>query len=266
MPTPPTPPTAPTLGAIAEQLDALLRTDEIPDYRNALNGIQVDTAAQITKVAAAVDARERTIQEAIDAGAKLLIVHHGLFWGGLQPLRGPHLRRVRMLLEAGVGLYASHLPLDAHPSLGNNVLLARELDLSPTEGFARHESIEIGVMGEAEVPTEHLIERASAFSRQYGGTVRHSFAEPGRITRRWAICTGAGASHDTLREAAARGVDTLIVGEGPHWTAIDAEELGITVIYAGHYATETLGVRALADYVSRAYDIPWTFIHVPTGL
>lgn len=256
----------PALSDIASHLDDLLRTADIPDYPNAINGVQVEHDRPITRVAAAVDARERTIRGAIDAGADLLLVHHGLFWGGLQPLRGGMLRRVHALLAAPLAVYSAHLPLDAHPELGNNVLLARELDLVPSGGFARHQSIDIGVSGEATVPTRDLIERADAFARHYGGTARHSPAEPGRITRRWAVCTGAGASRDTLDEAAERGIDTLIVGEGPHWTAIDADELGITIIYAGHYATETLGVRALAEYVSRAFDVPWLFVDVPTGL
>ena len=255
-----------TITEIASHLDELLHTAEIPDYSNALNGIQVETDAEITKVAAAVDARERTIASAVDVGANLLIVHHGMFWGGLQPLRGPNLRRVRALITSGLALYSSHLPLDAHPELGNNVLLARELGLTPSSGFARHKTIDIGVAGESEVPTEQLIERAGALARLHGGSVRHTAVSRSGITRRWAICTGAGASRDTLDEASGRGIDTLIVGEGPHWTAVDAEELGITVIYAGHYATETLGVRALAEYVSRRYDVPWTFIEAPTTL
>lgn len=255
-----------TVSEIARDLDALLRTEEIPDYPNALNGVQVETSAAITHVAAAVDARERTILDAAAAGADLLIVHHGLFWGGVQPLRGPMLRRVRALLEGGLALYSSHLPLDAHPEVGNNVLLAQELGLVPAEGFARHRTVDIGVAGESDVPTVTLIERTAAFARHYGGSVRHTSAAAGRTTRRWAICTGAGASRDTLDEAAARGIDTLIVGEGAHWTAIEAEERDITVLYAGHYATETLGVRALAEWVSRAHNVPWTFIHAPTGL
>ncbi|HEY9448682.1 MAG TPA: Nif3-like dinuclear metal center hexameric protein [Gemmatimonadaceae bacterium] len=251
---------------IASHLDAMLRSDEIPDYGNALNGIQVDSDADIVKVAAAVDARERTILGAISAGANLLIVHHGLFWGGLVPLRGAHVRRVRLLLGHDVALYSAHLPLDAHPQLGNNVLLARELGLTPNSGFARYKTIDIGVAGQAELPTAELVARADRVARQYGGAVRHSGFAEDRMTSRWAICTGAGASAETLHEAAERNIDTLIVGEGPHWTAVDADELGITIIYAGHYATETLGVQALAAYVAERYDVPWHFIDVPTGL
>ena len=256
----------PTVHDIAANLDALLGGDGIPDYPQALNGIQVENEGEIVKVAAAVDARQRTIDGAVAAGANLLIVHHGLFWGGLQRLRGAHRRRVLRLLTENVALYSAHLPLDAHPQLGNNVLLARELGLAPTAGFARHEGVDIGVAGEAEVAIATLVERADRFAREYGGSVRYSDTDLDRPVRRWAICTGAGASAQTLHEARARGIDTLVVGEGPHWTAIDAQEAGITIIYAGHYATETLGVRALARHVAYAFQLPWVFIDVPTGL
>lgn len=254
-----------TLREITHYLDALLSTHEIPDYPNALNGLQVDSDRDTTKVAAAVDVSERTIRGALDEGASLLLVHHGLFWGGLQPLRGSFLRRVRLLLESKLALYASHLPLDAHGEMGNNVLLARKLSLTPTAGFARFQSLDIGVMGDAELPTAELVSRAEAFAKRHGGSVRTAGVTPGRLTSRWAICTGAGADAGTLREAVEKGVDTLVVGEGPHWTAVDAGERGLAIIYAGHYATETLGVRAIAERVSDAFGIPWVFIPAPTG-
>ncbi|MEO8879556.1 MAG: Nif3-like dinuclear metal center hexameric protein, partial [Gemmatimonadaceae bacterium] len=203
---------------------------------------------------------------ALDAGANLLLVHHGLFWGGLQPLRGPYYRRVHALLASGMGLYSSHLPLDAHPKIGNNVLLARELGLTPAAGFARYETIDIGVRGEDSIATSDLIARAGTIANRWGGAVRCSPSAPARTTTRWAICTGAGASVDTLRECVEHGIDTLIVGEGPHWTAVDADEMGIVIIYAGHYATETFGVRALADHVAHTFELPTVFIDVPTGL
>lgn len=255
-----------SLTRIAAHLDALLRTADIPDYPQAINGVQVESDADIAKVAAAVDLRERTIRGALGAGANLLLVHHGLFWGGLQPLRGPYYRRIHALLASGMALYSSHLPLDAHPDIGNNVLLARELGLEPSAGFARYETIDIGVRGEAHIATSEIIARAGAFATRWGGSARNSHSDAGRVTRRWAVCSGAGASADTLREAVEHGIDTLIVGEGPHWTAVDADELGIVIIYAGHYATETLGVRALAEHVGHTFDLPITFIDVPTGL
>jgi len=255
-----------TLTEIARYLDDLLRIDEIPDFPNALNGVQVETPAEIRRIATAVDARERTIEGARAAGANLLIVHHGLFWGGVQPLRGPVYRRLRALLKDEIGVYAAHLPLDAHPEFGNNALLARALGLEPTEGFARYQTLDIGVAGRTELPTEVLVQRASEFAARHATAVRHAGLSPGRVTRHWGICTGAGASADTLREAGMRGIDTLIVGEGPHWSAIDAEESGIALLYAGHYATEVPGVRALGEHLTSRFGIPSLFIDAPTGL
>lgn len=251
---------------IAGFLDDLLRTSETPDYPGALNGLQLTNRGEIRRVAAAVDLSGRAIEGAIAADANLLLVHHGMFWGGLQHIRGAQYDRLTMLLGHDIAVYSSHLPLDAHPDFGNNVLLARELGLSPQRGFARYQGIEVGVQGPAEVPTEELAVRARAFAARHGGQAVVTPLEPGRLTRRWAICTGGGASAETLREAIAGGVDTLIVGEGPHWTAVDGPESGLAIIYAGHYATETLGVSALAAHLTDRFAIPHVFVEAPTGL
>lgn len=251
---------------LARYLDELLGTTTLPDFPNALNGVQAENWGDVTGVAAAVDASTRTIRGAIGVGANLLLVHHGLYWSGLQPFVGAHRRRLALLLEGDLAVYSSHLPLDSHPEIGNNVLLARELRLSPSGGFGRFQSMEIGVMGEDEVPTPELVVRCVSFARRYGGEVRQAGVPERGLTKRWGICTGAGAGAETLQEARDRGIDTMIVGEGPHWTAVDADEQGPAIIYAGHYATETLGVQALARKVSDEFGLPWTFIDAPTGL
>ena len=255
-----------TLTALAAYLDPLLNTVGTPDYPPALNGVQVSHRGPVTKIAAAVDCSLRTIEAAGVAGANLLLVHHGLFWGGLQPLTGPHLGRVRALLRADIALYSAHLPLDAHATFGNSRLLAGELGLTVSGGYARHEQIDCGVRGEADLDTAALLERVRAWATPWGHHAVASALPPGHRTRRWAICSGAGAQVDTLREAYATGVDTLIVGEGPHWSAVDAPERGLVIVYAGHYATETPGVRALAAHLSERFGLPWDFIHSPTGL
>ncbi len=255
-----------TATRIAEYLDDMLGTSDVPDYRNAFNGLQLDNRSSIVKLAAAVDFSARTVDAAVDAEANMLIVHHGMFWGGLQPIRGVVYDRLSMLFEHDVAVYSSHLPLDRHPLYGNNSLLATELGLEPNGEFARFEGIYVGVTGESHILTASLVARADDFASAHGGSVRVTRHDASDITRRWAICTGAGASSDTLREARDRGIDTLIVGEGPHHTAVEADESGITVIYAGHYATETLGVRALAEHVSDRFGLPWQFIEAPTGL
>ena len=254
------------LATIAEHLDALLATRDHPDYPGALNGVQCANRAPIRRVAAAVDFSRLTIEGAIAADANLLLVHHGMFWGGAHRLVGQAFERVRLLVEHDIAVYAAHLPLDAHASYGNNALLARELGLLPAGPFASYQGAAIGLRGEDDVETAVLVERAQRLAGAHGGQVRVTRLPAGRRTRRWAICTGAGASSETLREAATLGVDTLVVGEGPHHTAVEANDAGLAILYAGHYATETLGVRALAEHVSSTFGIPWSFLDAPTGL
>ncbi len=255
-----------SLGDLAHYTDILLGIQNSADYPNAVNGVQLYNQAPIRRIAAAVDLSTRAVQGAVASGANLLVVHHGMFWGGLEPIIGSLYRRIRMLIEADIAVYASHLPLDRHPTLGNNALLAKELGLKPSAPFARFEDTFIGLCGESDIETAALLASARGFARTHGGHLRTSVVQTGRQTRKWAICTGAGASADTLREASALGVDTLIVGEGSHWTAIYAEENDLVIIYAGHYATETLGVCALAQHLGNKYDLPWNFVSAPTGL
>jgi dinuclear metal center YbgI/SA1388 family protein len=246
--------------------DGFLDTVAIPDYSNALNGLQLENHSPIRGIAAAVDFSTRAIRGAVKAGANFLVVHHGMFWGGLEPFEGVAYKRMRLLLENDVAVYASHLPLDKHPTLGNNALLATELGLQPSGGFARFADTLIGLTGESDIDTAALATRASNFARLYDGSARTSVIPEGHRTRRWGMCTGAGASADTLLEATTIRIDTLIVGEGPHWTSVFAEEHDLVIIYAGHYATETLGVRALAQHLGEKYNLPWHFISAPTGL
>ncbi len=255
------------LNEIVSYLDDLLQSSTTPDYVGAVNGLQLSNRGDVSKVAAAVDFSTDTVSATIAEEATLLIVHHGMFWSDRQPIVGNSYTRFRQLLDGDVAVYASHLPLDRHPQLGNNVLLAKYLELQPTGQFARFKEISIGVQGETEIVTSGLIERAKAFSRQHGGeTITAGLIDSNRKTRRWAICTGAGASTETLAEAANEGIDTLIVGEGPHWTAVEARDQDLVIIYVGHYASETLGVYALADDLSRRFQLPSVKISKPTGL
>ncbi|MDQ6738724.1 MAG: Nif3-like dinuclear metal center hexameric protein [Gemmatimonadota bacterium] len=255
-----------TTSLVVQYLDDLLDTANVPDYPNAVNGLELANSGSVMRVAAAVDFSLRTVQAAALDGATMLLVHHGMFWGGVQPITGTAHERLRTLISNDIAVYASHLPLDRHALYGNNALLAAELGLEPSGEFARFRTIYIGVAGTADVTTTELVKRADAFARRHGGSVRTTPISPERRTTSWAICTGAGASTETLAEARERGIDTLIVGEGPHHSAVDADESGIAVIYAGHYATETLGVCALAAHVSDRFGVPWTFIEAPTGL
>jgi dinuclear metal center YbgI/SA1388 family protein len=251
---------------LADTMNSLLRVDQTPDYAPALNGVQVDHRGPVTKIAAAVDCSARTIGATAAAGANLLIVHHGLFWSGLQPITGPFRARLRLLFDHDIAVYSAHLPLDAHERFGNSRLLASELGLVPTAGFATYQTIQCGVLGDADLATSSVLDSLRVFARSHGGDAIASPHASTRRTHRWAICSGAGATADTIKEAVALGVDTIITGEGPHWSAVEAEEKGLVIIYAGHYATETLGVRALAEHIATQYELPWTFLHAPTGL
>ncbi len=261
--------TAPTpvpLDTVVTALDAELRTAEIKDYSGAHNGLQVSNRRGVSRIATAVDASRDTIAAAAEMGADLLIVHHGLFWGGVQPIRGVTYDRLRLLFDHDIALYSTHLPLDAHPTLGNNALLAQALQLAPSAPFAEHNGVAIGVRGTTDIETAALVATTRAYAGEYGGTVRTSVTPEGRRTRHWALCTGGGANSSTLQEAYALGVDTLITGEGPHHTAVDAIENDLCIIYAGHYATETLGVQALGAWLTGRFAVPSSFILRPTGL
>ena len=251
------------LESLLQYLEGYLQVSSHPDYPGALNGLQVEGGRDdISHVVAAVDASEAAIQEAIECGADLLMVHHGLFWGGPQPLTGRLMRRVRPLVEAGVSLWSCHLPLDGHPEIGNAALVARALGLDIEGRFAAYQGAEVGCHGRLEpaLGAEEL--RARAVDA-LGGPVRVLDGGPDRIER-VGVVTGGGASF--VEEAVELGLDAFVTGEGSHHTYFDAMELGVHVLLGGHYATETYGVKALAQHVSERFDLTCDFLDLPTGL
>src|SRR5881296_3534089 len=248
------------LTALASYLDGYLRVSEVPDAPHAVNGLQVANTGTVNRVAAAVDLCEATVRMAAEQGADLLLVHHGLFWGGLKPLTGPAYRRVAGLLQKNIALYSAHLPLDLHPDVGNNAVLARQLGVTVRGGFGEEYGVQIGVWGEIDV-SRHALERQ--LSALTGSAPRLMAFGPERV-QRVGIVTGAAGS--MIAQAAGAGLDTFVTGEGPHHTFFDAEELKMNVFYAGHYATETVGVQALAGHLRDRFQLPWSFLDHPTGL
>jgi dinuclear metal center YbgI/SA1388 family protein len=245
---------------LVDFLDAHLRTREVPDYPNARNGVQVYREGDVRLVAFAVDASQATIDEACHRGADMLVVHHGLFWGGLQPLVGSHYRRVRALLAANVGLYSSHLPLDVHPEHGNNAVLARELGMRVDGSFGSYAGMDIGVWGTLEMRREAL---AARLDQVLGSRIRMIAGGPERVTRVGIVTGGAGGQIQAAREAS---LDAFITGEVAHHNYFDAMEGGINLYIGGHYATEVWGVRALAGFVAEHLGLETIFIDQPTGL
>jgi len=248
------------LAAVVSYLDRYLRTSEVPDAPNALNGLQLANGGTISRVTAAVDLCDATVQMAAQQGADLLLVHHGLFWGGLQRLTGRAYRRAAGLIRHNIALYSAHLPLDVHPEVGNNAVLAHRLGVARRGEFGEEYGMRIGVWGEVDIPRAVLAQR---LGEVVGGHPRLMAFGPERV-RRVGIVTGAAGS--MIGQAAAQGLDTYITGEGAHHTFFDAEELGLNVFYAGHYATETFGVKALAERLCTEFDLPWTFLDHPTDL
>jgi dinuclear metal center YbgI/SA1388 family protein len=248
------------LAALTRYLDDYLQVRDVPDAPEALNGLQVANQGEVTRVAAAVDLCEATVRLAAEGGADLLLVHHGMFWGGPRPLTGPAYRRIAGLVQHNVALYSAHLPLDRHPEVGNNPVLARELGVGVRGEFGEEYGIMIGVWGELDVDRSVLQQRLNDV---LGPTPRLMPFGPARV-RRVGIVTGGGGS--LIGQAAAAGLDTYITGEGAHHTYFDAEELGVNVFYAGHYATETVGVKALAEHLRKCFGLPCVFLDHPTGL
>jgi dinuclear metal center YbgI/SA1388 family protein len=250
------------LESIVGFLDGLLEVERHPDYPTALNGLQVAGPESVHRVVSAVDTSEATIAAAAEEGADLLLVHHGAFWDGLGPVTGRRYRRLHALFQHGIGLYSAHLPLDAHPEFGNCALLMKALGLEPADRFGTYEGAPIGWRAETEeMGLDELRERVS---RAVGGGPVRVIDGAGRDAGVVAVVTGGGGSF--IAAAAAEGVTTLVTGEGAHHTFTDANELGVNVLYAGHYATETFGVRALGEELVRRFGVSHTFVDVPSGL
>jgi len=248
------------LAALVQYCDRILRTRDRGDYDGAANGLQMENSGAVTRIAAAVDATLATVKLAVAAKADLLLVHHGLFWSPSHPWTGKRRELLQLLVENNLAVYSSHLPLDAHPKLGNNAQLAAALGFKKLKPFFASHGQTIGFKAQMKISRTDLAQR---LERATGAKPR---IIPGgkSLCERIGVVTG-GAGSD-LRRAAAEGVDTFITGEGPHWTYALGEELGLNVFYGGHYATETFGVKALAAELSRKFKLPWEFLDHPTGL
>jgi dinuclear metal center YbgI/SA1388 family protein len=247
------------LESILQYLDGYLGVTAYPDYPNALNGLQVEGPREVTHLCTAVDASEAAITEAVRRNAHLLMVHHGLFWDGLRPLTGRRHRKVAHLIRGELGVYSIHLPLDAHAEIGNCILLTRALGISPVGRFGAYKGAELGWWGESNLERKQLVERAQVV---LDGPVELLAHGPER-TERVGVVTGSGGS--LVEEAARLGLDTLVTGEGSHHVAIDAAELGINIVYGGHYATETFGIRALGEHLAERFGLEQEFLNLPTG-
>jgi len=245
---------------IVARLDALLDVEEVED--SSSNGLQVEGVETVTRVALATDAAMATFARAIDLGCEMLLVHHGIIWGGIERVTGATRRRLELLLSSGLNLYAAHLPLDLHPELGNNAVLARIAGLVDTAPFGRYRGRLIGVRGTLPepIPAADLAERWRA---EIGGEPRILPFGPDRV-RTVGVVSGGGGS--IIGEAVSSGLDCFATGEAEHVLHHEALEGGVSVICLGHYASETVGVRAVGEELERRFGVETVFVDEPTGL
>ncbi len=249
------------LADIVALLDETLAIREVKDAPVALNGLQVENKGSVSRVALAVDASQAVLDAAVAAGADLLIVHHGLFWSGLRPLTGWWKKKVETCLNNNLAVYAAHLPLDMHPTLGNNAGIARALELTDIQPEISYGATCIGMAG-----TFHgtVGELATKYAEVTGAPVRGTIIDSAAPAGRVAICSGGAAGE--IYQAAAKGYNCYLSGEELHWAATAAEDMGINLLLAGHYATETFGVEALGELLCERFGLPCTFLHMPTGM
>ncbi len=245
---------------LVRYLDRYLRIDDIADY--GPQGLQVEGAAEVTRIAFTVDAGLPCIEAAAKVGAQMQVVHHGLFWGNIQPIRGPFGRRVARLIQTNLNLYAAHLALDAHPEVGNNAELARLLELTVDSWFSETKGTDIGVI--ATGPEGLTVDALGAALKARLGVEPRLLAHGPSTVHRVAIISGSGS--DGIAEAAALGADTFITGETSHSHFYEASDHGLNVFFGGHYATETVGLKALGRHLNGKFGLETVFIDLPTGM
>ncbi|MDX1662644.1 MAG: Nif3-like dinuclear metal center hexameric protein [Candidatus Promineifilaceae bacterium] len=242
-------------------LDQYLRVPEIKDY--GPQGLQVEAErSDVHRVALAVDTAPPIIEAAAAWDADMLLVHHGILWRSVEPIRGPLGMRVRRLLKHGMNLYAAHLPLDAHPEVGNNAVLARLFDVEIQEWWCEPTNVPLGVIGAPPVGTtlDTLVERVAEALHTQPRVLAHGPAEVGTV----AIVSGDAVAE--APRAQLLGADTFITGETSHAHYWAAADLGMNIVFAGHYATETVGVQALGSHLSERFGLEVQFFDFPTEM
>jgi dinuclear metal center YbgI/SA1388 family protein len=241
------------LSDIVAYCDRRTRRAEFKDAPGAFNGLQVENDGRITRIGAAVDAGVVPFRKAVAAGVDFLIVHHGMYWDMPRPITGPVHGRVAALVKGNCAVYSNHLPLDSHPQIGNNALLARELGLRASRGFIPNAGGPIGRIARSTLTRAALRRKLeSLYSRVIA--IEYGSQRPRHV----AFCSGGG--NGAVLPMIDEGVDTLVTGElREEWFNV-AQENGLNLYLCGHYATEVHAVRALAAEVSKRFGLPWEFI------
>ena len=244
---------------LSHYLDNLLDIKEIKDSANAINGLQVQNTGDIKKVGLAVDLCMATIEKAIAAECNMMFVHHGMLWGGVKPIRGNFYDKISTMMCENLGLYSAHLPLDMHPILGNNRVLADQLELNELEPFGEYEGQKIGFKGRLKLLS----------AEELGAKLEDKLGSPVKVIGSGEVQTlgvVSGGAADILSQAAVAGLDAYLTGEGSNHHYHEAIENECVLILAGHYATETGGVKAVGKHLEEQFGIKTEFIDYPTGI
>ncbi len=244
----------PTLNDLVSYCDQRTRRAAYADAPGAMNGLQFANDGRVTKIGAAVDAGLVPFQKAVAAGVDFLIVHHGIFWNPPAAFTGPLYERTATLVRGNCAVYSSHIPLDGHPELGNNAIIAKNLGLTPARGWLAPSGGE--PVGWIAAHAESRAELRARLEKLYPRVtaIECGSEKPAAI----AICSGSGNS--ALPRLLPEGVDTLVTGELREEHFNFAQEHRLNLYLCGHYATEVHGVRALAAEVSQKFGLPWEFI------
>jgi dinuclear metal center YbgI/SA1388 family protein len=249
-------------GELVKYLDELLELELWEKIDVSLNGLQIEGANRISRIALAVDASEQTFRMCIKAAAQMLIVHHGLFWGKPLPLAGTHRRRIKLLLDSDISLYAAHLPLDFHPQLGHSACIARALGLEIKDNLTTESGMDLGTLAHAPEPLDLSLFVASV-DRQLD-TKSRVLPFGREAVERVGIISGYGSK--ILDEPLSKKIDTFLTGESSHTLYHFAKEFGVNVVFAGHYATEVPGLKELASHLASRFALETEFLQAPTGL
>ncbi|MGE7992092.1 Nif3-like dinuclear metal center hexameric protein [Pseudomonas sp. NPDC089554] len=248
------------LSKLVEEAERYLSSNKIQDY--CPNGLQVEGRPQVSRIVTGVTASQALLDAAVEAEADLVLVHHGYFWKGESPcITGIKQRRIKTLLKHDISLLAFHLPLDVHPEVGNNVQLARQLDIIVEGPLDPDNPRVVGLVGSL---AESM--SASDFARRVREVMgREPLVVEGEgMIRRVGWCTGGGQGY--IDNAIAAGVDLFISGEASEQTFHSARENGVSFIAAGHHATERYGVQALGDYLAKRFAVEHLFIDCPNPI
>lgn len=237
--------------------DERVKTREIKDFPGAFNGLQFENDGRVTRIGAAVDAGLVPFQMAVERGIDFLIVHHGMFWDPPIPLTGAARRKIALLMEGNCAVYGSHLPLDLHPEIGNNAILAGKIELPVVDWFLEYEGRPVGAVAGGPIDRKVLSARLKERFPNSFRAIEFGSTRPERV----GILTGSGQS--AVGELKKAGLDTLVTGELKQNVYNLAQEQNLNLYLCGHYHTEIPGVCALAREAAARFDLPWEFL--PTG-